>query len=619
MAVLPQHNRVNMKKIVLTVLLGATSIVQASEPAQRQLLWGDTHLHTSTSADVFIFDNRNATADIAYRFAKGQPVESPVTGTIMQLNRPLDFLVVADHAEMLGSVQLVFEGENPLSNSVSGREIKKTADDSGSLLSAYGVVVNALMLGKDESTGLTGKQVMQDLHSGDKRSPAWQRNTAAADRHNQPGEFTALIGWEWSSMQKGANLHRVVVTDSDAQVANQYLPFSQFESSDPEDLWRWLDKTATSTGAEFLAIPHNPNISKGQMFSSVRFDGKTPLDAAYAKERMRWEPLLEMTQIKGDSETHPVLSPNDVFADFESFNFILMPSGEREPATEADYARSALKNGLAHAQRIGVNPFKFGMIGSTDSHTGISAVEEDNFAGKAKKDALPRQRSEPTGIGSSTGWDMSSGGFMGVWADENTRHGLLDAMRRKEVYATSGPRISLRFFAGWQLNSDDTVVSAYQKGVPMGGDLLMAPKNVAPSFIVFAEADPFSASLDRIQIVKGWLDDQGNTHEKVYNVIGAQNRLPDDNGEMTAIDNTVDLKTANYDRSSGANALSAYWTDPDFDPQQAAFYYTRVLEIPSPRYSLRDAVALGVDVSQTKHVATIQERAYSSPIWYTPN
>lgn len=610
-----------MKTLLASSL--AIALVQnaIASPEERQLLWGDTHLHTSHSADVFMFDTTHSTPDTAYRFAKGLPVLAPTTNTMVRLNQPLDFLVVADHAEILGSVNRVFTGEPEFSESISGKIIRDIEQREGSLITAYGAILTALFRGEDKATGLTGQQVLRDLQAGDKRKNTWHENNAAADFHNEPGTFTALIGWEWSSMVNGANLHRVVITDSDASKANTYLPFSQFESSNPEDLWAWLEQTSQHTGANFLAIPHNPNISRGQMFSEYKFDGVTPIDKTYSEQRQRWEPLLEITQIKGDSETHPILSPNDEFASFETFDFVLMPTGERDAPTKADYARSALKTGLELDKKLGINPFQFGVIGSTDSHTGISAVEESAFGGKARHDSKIQNRSTKTGIGSSIGWDMSSGGFAAVWADENTRQGIFNAMQRKETYATTGSRIQLRFFGGWSFTDSDSKAEnlarqGYAKGVSMGGELPIAQQQNAPSFLIEAIADPFSGSLERIQIVKGWLDQEGIAREKVFNVIGAHQQAPDKGGQLPDPVDSVDLKTARYDRQVGSEELRALWTDPEFDPQQSAFYYVRVLEIPTPRYSLYDTIALGQDPKVTNHPSTIQERAYSSPIWY---
>ncbi|HSG61541.1 MAG TPA: DUF3604 domain-containing protein [Pseudomonadales bacterium] len=611
--------------IFLLCLLGSSLGLSAhAEPEHRRLLWGDTHLHTSNSADVYMFDLRTATPDIAYRFAKGLPVISPVTNTMVQLDRPLDFLVVADHAELLGSVQRIFNGDKEFSDSTTGKILRDIEREQGSLITAYGNILSALFRKKDPVTGLTDQQVMADLHAGNKRKNTWQENTAAADRYNDPGQFTAFIGWEWSSMLNGANLHRVVLTDSGAEQANRYLPFSQFDSSDPEDLWRWLANTSEATGAQFLAIPHNPNISRGQMFATSKFDQITPIDRAYSEARRQWEPLLEVTQIKGDSETHPVLAPNDEFANFERFDFVMLPTGERDVPTPADYARSALKTGLELEKGIGINPFKFGMIGSTDSHTGMSAVDEKAFAGKSLHDGVPQQRHEKTGIGASVGWDMSSAGFVGVWANDNTRQDIFAAMKRKEVYATTGPRIALRFFGGWSytaadLEAPEWVKHAYASGVPMGGDLPEPPHReaaVAPSFMIEAMADPFSGTLERIQIVKGWLDDQGKAQETIFDVIGAHNQLPNATGHIPAPQSTVDETTTFYDRQHGSKTLSAVWIDPSFDPSTPAFYYVRVLEIPTPRYSLYDTVAMNIDAETPGKPTTIQERAYSSPIWY---
>jgi len=471
---------------------------------------------------------------------------------------------------------------------------------------------------------------MSDMHSGEKRRGAWQNNIEAAERYNEPGKFTAFIGWEWSSQPNGANLHRVVVTDSGAEKASQYLPYSMFESPNPEDLWNWLDETSRKTGANFVAIPHNSNISRGQMFSVKTFNNNQ-IDADYGRTRMKWEPIAEITQIKGDSETHPLLSPRDEFASFETFDFVLLPSGERDKPTSGDYARSALKSGLELKQQTGVNPFKFGMIGSTDSHTGMSAVAENNFSGKAKHDSIAQRRSEKTGIGASVGWDMSAGGFVGVWARENTRKGLMEAFKSKEVYASTGPRMYastgprmvLRFFGGWNFETEDAEKSnlvqlGYSKGVPMGGDLIPQKTNASPTFLIAASKDPLGANLDLVQVVKGWLNKDGKAQEKVYDVAWSGNRQLDNNSNLPAVGNTVNETTADYSNTIGASALVTVWQDPDFDAELQAFYYVRVMEIPTPRYSLYDSVALDLPKETTGHPTIIQERVYSSPIWYTP-
>ena len=589
-----------------------------------KVLWGDTHLHTSNSFDVYLFGTPNSTPDTAYRFAKGLPVVNPTTGTRWQLREPLDFLVIADHAEALGSVVRIFEGDKELTQTKTGKAILKLAPDQSEeqLLEIYSAF-NYAGSGKANKLGVTGKELYVDIHAGDKRKGAWERYIDAAESHNEPGKFTALIGFEWSSTTGGANLHRVVFQAEDGEVAKQYIPFSSLDSDDPEDLWKWLDVTSQKTGATFVAMAHNSNVSMGRMFPLVRNNGK-PVDADYAKTRAKWEPVFEVTQIKGDSEANPALSPNDDFADHETFDFALTPDGTRPKPTIADYARTGLMRGLELEKQLGANPYKVGLIGSTDAHTGISAVEEDNFAGKGQHDSKPELRTHPTGIGSSMGWDMAAAGYVGVWAKENTRQEITAAFKRKEVYATTGPRITLRLFAGYDFDSTDAEAKdlasvGYMRGVPMGSDLKQSKNGKAPTFLIAAMKDPASGNLDRIQIIKGFLNANGEAEERIYDVAVSDDRKIDKNGRSkTPVGNTVDLKTGKYTNTIGDAQLVSIWTDPNFDPNTRAFYYVRVLEIPTPRYSLLDAVALGIDWKETNRPATIQERAYSSPIWYTP-
>ena len=576
------------------------------------------------SFDVYLFGTPNSTPETAYQFAKGFPVVNPATGTRWQLREPLDFLVIADHAETLGSVVRVFEGDEEVAQTKTGQAMLKLApDQSEHQLQAIYDAFNYAASGQENELGITGEDLYRDLHGGTKRKNAWQRNIDAAERHNDPGKFTALIGFEWSSNTNGGNLHRVVFQAENGDVANQYIPFSYLESDDPEDLWKWLDITSKKTGATFVAMPHNSNISIGQMFPLVRANGE-PVDADYAKTRMRWERVVEVTQIKGDSEAHPALSPNDEFADHETYDYALTPEGSRPKPTQSDYVRNGLMRGLELEKTLGTNPYKFGLAGATDSHTGISAVEEDNFAGKGQHDSKPELRTHPTGLGSSMGWDMAAAGYVGVWANNNTREDITAAFKRREVYATTGPRIQLRFFGGYDFNSTDTNEKdigsvGYSRGVPMGSDLKSAVDGKAPTFLIGALKDPNSGNLDRVQIVKGYLNDDGKAEERIYDVAVSDDREIDANGRCkTPVGNTVDLKTGNYTNTIGDAQFATTWTDPDFDPNKRAFYYVRVLEIPTPRHSLIDSIALGIGWQETNRPATIQERAYSSPIWHTP-
>ena len=582
----------------------------------KEVYWGDTHQHTGNSFDVYLFGTPNSTPDIATRFAKGEEVISPTTGQPWKLTKPLDFIVIADHAELLGAIALMYKNTPGFADTKTGKkflEISPEPEEEG--MSKIYDILNYAAFDQPNEANLTAKDLIGDF-GGEKVRTAWENNIETAEKYNDPGKFTSLIGWEWTSNNRGANLHRVVFMAQDGEVAKQFVPYTALESDDPEDLWTWLDSTSARTGAEFVAIPHNPNISIGLMFAETRLNGE-PVDEAYAKKRMQWEPAVEVTQIKGDSETHPALSPNDEFADYETYDFALTPDGTRPKPTKADYVRTGLMRGLEMENKIGTNPFKMGLIGSSDSHTGISAVEETNFAGKGQHDATPEQRSHPTGLGSSKGWDMGAAGWVGVWAESNTRQSLVDAFKRKEVYATTGPRITLRFFGGFDytdgdVTGDNMVQTGYDKGVPMGGDLSNTDGK-APTFMVAAMKDPDGANLDRIQIIKGWLDANGKSQEKVYDVALSGDRT--DGSEP--VGNTVDLTTGKYTNTIGDAELTALWTDPDFDASQNAFYYVRVLEIPTPRYSLLDAIKLGIDVKETNHAPTIQERVYSSPIWYT--
>ncbi|MEP1201286.1 DUF3604 domain-containing protein [Tateyamaria sp.] len=605
-----------MLKKVTVLLLAASLPSQAEEPTN--LYWGDTHLHTGLSFDAYTFGTVGR-PDTAYRYAKGQPVVHPVLQTMTRMDRPLDFLIVADHAETLGTVARILEGEAPeLEETPAGSFVLSAAGErtQHELDQVYNGL-NAVGSGLVNDTGLAIED-LADLH-GEAIRPAWFETIEAADAHNEPGDFTAFIGWEWTSQPGGANFHRVVFLPQASEVASQFLPYSSLESDDPEDLWVWLETQEVATGAEFLAIPHGPNISAGLMFGPNRRNGE-PIDAAFAETKSRYEPAIEVTQIKGDSEVHPLFAPDDQFADFETYNFLSSPEGLTPDPTTGDYVRSGLRNGLALEVKVGVNPYKMGMAAGTDSHVGIPAIEESSFAGKSGHDALPFKRSGPSGIGSARGWDMGAAGFTAVWAEENTRRAIFEAFRRKEIYASTGPRMRLRFFGGFSLLPEHAeplhfAESGYANGVPMGGDIVGIPENKTPSFTVAAMKDPDGANLDRIQIIKGWVNQDGSTSEKVYDVVLSDGRI---DGSVP-VGNTVDLKTARYTNSIGAAELSAHWSDPDFDADQLSFYYARVLEIPTPRYSLFDSIALGIDPADTGKPATLQERAYSSPIWYSPN
>lgn len=580
-----------------------------------QVLWGDTHLHTSYSPDAYFFGNMTADPDTAYRYAKGLPVVHPYTRAKIQIHTPLDFLVVADHAEMMGVPLLLFQGDERLVNTATGRRLMK--------MMKAGKGEAAFM---DFLTQINSNEPYSDLDDDGVKRSVWTDTVAITERHDDPGRFTSFIGWEWTSTPAGKNLHRVVFMPQGGDVAAKFIPYSSFDSAKPEDLWAWLEETAPSVGADFIAIPHNSNISGGLMFNDVDSEGR-PITAEYARTRMKWEPVIEVTQIKGDSETDPILSPNDDFADFEPFNHAIdvdsLASEEKAPLTPGDFARSALKRGLELESKTGANPYKFGMIGSTDSHTGIASTEEDNFWGKTAFDSTPENTFGTFLDIKGFGADMSASGLAAVWTEENGREAIFTAFRRKEVYASTGPRIRVRLFGGWDFKSDnaddkDIAQIGYNGGVPMGGDLTQAPAGRSPRFLVYAIKDPKNANLDRIQVVKGWLDANGSAQEQVYNVAWSDDRTLHADGSLKPVGNTVNLTTGMYTNDIGDAQLSTVWEDPDFDPAARAFYYVRVLQIPTPRHTLYDAIALGMDPEQTGHPPTIQERAYSSPIWYTP-
>lgn len=604
-------------KILLLPLSVAIATVAAVAPTSaddKQLLWGDTHLHSSYSFDAYLFRNHSADPDTAYRYAKGLPVIHPFHRGRVKIKQALDFLTVADHAEMMGVVRGLGMGDKKLQKIPTARKYMQWMK-AGKGADVFAELV-AGANGGERDPG------MEALSSDEVRKGFWHEIVDATERHNQPGKFTTFVGWEWSSMNQGANLHRIVLTSAGADKAKQILPYSSLDSSNAEDLWAWMEKTSTALDMDMLAIPHNSNISKGEMFNSVDTEGR-PLTAEYARTRMRWEPVAEITQIKGDSETHPLLSPGDEFAEFESYRYLIdtRPDvNKTAPVNAGSYLRSALKRGLLQEQKLGVNPFKLGFIGSTDSHSGLASAEENNFQGKMALDGTPESKNIfRVGKQGASGWDMSASGLAAVWAQENTRQSIMNAFKRREVYASSGPRISVRMFAGWNFKPRDAKRKnfadvGYRKGVPMGGDLSQAPKRKAPSFIISAARDPMSANLDRVQIVKGYLDEAGQAQEKVFNIAASDQRKLSAN--MDKVGNTVDLNTGQYSNDIGAESLQAFWRDPEFDPAQRAFYYARVLEIPTPRHTTFDKIALGQPPIKGKE--TLQERAYTSPVWYTP-
>jgi Protein of unknown function (DUF3604) len=587
-------------------------------------LFGDTHLHTAFSMDAGASGARLTPRD-AYRFARGEQVTSN-TGQPVKLSRPLDFLVVADHSDGMGFFPLLMSGNPAVMADPQGRKWYEMIHAGKGMEAALDIISNF-------SQGTMSKAILP-LPGTSAYRGAWQETIKAAEAFNEPGRFTAFIGYEWTSNTGGNNLHRNVIFRDNADKASQVEPYitqKPLGSDNPVDLWKWMAAYEQKTGGRVLAIAHNGNLSNGRMFPTVEAFGRK-IDRDYAQQRAKWERLYEVTQTKGDGEAHPFLSPNDEFANFEKWDKgNLDLSAKKETSMlEFEYARSALKNGLLLEQKLGANPYKFGLVGSSDAHTGLTAMEEENFFGKiAAAEPEPQRMSKPFFHDKKTGltimdWEVSASGYAAVWATENTREALWDAMERRETYATTGTRLMVRFFGGWDFVAKDAqsrlpAETGYGKGVPMGGDLRGAAKGKSPTFLVAALKDPIGANLDRIQIVKGWLDAKGQLHEKVYDVVwgDADKRKPGADGKLPPVGSTVDVENATWTNTIGDPELITVWTDPAFDPKQPAFYYARVLEIPTPRWTAYDAKRFGVKAPQGASM-TLQERAYTSPIWYTP-
>jgi hypothetical protein len=588
-----------------------------------RVYWGDQHLHTSFSADAGLVGDRLGPDD-AFRFARGEQLRSS-TGQLVQMERPYDWLVVSDHAEYVGLLQAFAEADPAVLNNPTGRKWAEAYKRGGQ--AGYDAF---LQITRDFADGKAS--IPADVRTKLTR-PIWERSIEAAERNNRPGQFTAFIGFEWTQNIKGNNLHRVVVFRDGADRAKQVLPFGEFDGVDPEDLWKYMDAYEQKTGGRVLAIPHNSNLSGGLMFASKTWTGKD-FDRQYAETRARFERLVEASQSKGDSETTPLLSPNDEFANFEKWDktnlfALIATTPEMLPF---NYCRSALKLGLVHEEKLGVNPFKFGLIGGTDIHTSLSTTRAENFFGIAPnsepkpdrwKEAFIPCRFDPNLTMHI--WQVAPGGMGGVWARENTREAIWDAMERKETYCTTGTRPTVRVFGGWDftakdLASPDSVWAeqGYDRGVPMGGDLTDPPKGKAPTFMIKALCDPEGGYLDRIQIVKGWLDGEGKTHEKVFDVAWSGDRKPDPKtGKVPPVGNTVEVENATWTNTIGAPLLTGFWQDPDFDPALRAFYYVRVIEIPTPTWLAYDAKRFGGKIPEYAPM-TVTNRAYTSPIWYSP-
>ncbi len=588
-----------------------------------RVFFGDTHLHTSFSMDAGAFGNRLGLEE-AYQFARGDEVRSTTAGRT-RLARPLDFLVVADHSDNMGFFPDLNAGKADILRDPTGKRWYEDIQAGKGMAVALEIIdsfsraefPDALMYWPDS----------RQYHS------SWQKTIDAAEKYNDPGNFTAFIGYEWTSqVPPGQNLHRVVIYRDGGDLARQTVPATTYPphgSTDPEYLWELLETYESKTGGDVLAIAHNGNLSNGLMFPLINHVDGNPITAAYAETRAKWEPLYEVTQIKGDGETHPLLSPNDEFADYGTWDKgnLNLSEPKEDSMLPHEYARSGLQLGLLLEQELGTNPYKFGMVGSTDSHTSLATADDDNFYGKhSGSEPGPERMKHPFarfGDLEILGWETLASGYAAVWAEDNTREALFDAMERRETYATTGPRMLVRFFGGWDFEEADSrtrqpAAVGYRKGVPMGGDLSAAPAGKSPTFLVAALKDPIGANLDRVQIVKGWLDAEGKTRERVYDVVVSDGRAIDDEGRCsTPVGNTVDVETATWSNTIGATEMIEVWQDPEFDPAQSAFYYVRVLEIPTPRWTAHDVKYYGVELEEGD-TGIHQERAYTSPIWYTP-
>jgi hypothetical protein len=579
-----------------------------------RVFWGDQHVHTGWSADAGAF-GATLGPEEALRFARGEQVTSSL-GEPVKLSRPLDWVAVTDHSDAAGVIFEVRDG-NP--NLMIDPLVKRWHD---MMASGQGVQAASEMIAAQSNNKVPS--VMKDPRLA---MSIWEKNTSIMEKYNEPGRFTAFIGYEWTSNAGGGdNLHRNVIYRDGKDKADDMLPMTTFDSENPEDLWKWMSKWEERNGGSLLAIPHNGNLSNGKMFALNTFDGN-PLTREWAETRARWEPMYEITQIKGDGETHPSLSPSDEFANFEKWDAANLAGVPKQPGMiEREYARQALAEGLKLEASLGVNPFKFGFVSGTDTHTGLTTAEEDNFFGKHTGVEPSPHRWEHDVIKTPQvtikGWQMAAAGYTGVWATENTREAIWDALKRKEAYSTTGPRMLVRFFGGWDFVPADAQTrmpadAGYAKGVPMGGDLRTAPAGKSPSFLVAAMKDPLSGNLDRIQIIKAWVDPSGKLQEKVHDVVWSDERKPGADGKLPTVGNTVDVENATWTNTIGSPELISMWKDPEFDPKLRAAYYARVIEIPTPRWTAYDQKRFGIKMADNVPM-TVQERAYTSPIWYTP-
>ncbi|MCP4385660.1 MAG: DUF3604 domain-containing protein [Hyphomicrobiales bacterium] len=591
-----------------------------------EVYFGDTHVHTALSADAGGGGTRLLPRD-AYRFARGDQVTSN-TGQPVKLSRPFDFYMITDHSDGMGAITDIIGGAPNIMADPQGKKFNEAFNAGG----------EEALRAAQELVGLFANGQLSDELNYQPGNPAYKRAwddiVAAAEEFNEPGTFTTFIAYEWTSLVEGNNLHRNVIFRDGPERAGQIVPYTTTApvgSPNPRDLWTWLQNYEDTVGGDVLAIPHNGNLSNGMMFAMQDdFAEGAPLDSDYAAQRSKWERLYEATQIKGDGEAHPLLSPEDEFADFETWDYgNLDASVEKTPdMLPAEYARSGLQRGLMLEEKLGVNPFKFGLVGASDTHTGLTTPDNDNFFGKftayepSPERATHVSKTYADGSVALNAWQYITAGLTAVWAEENTRGALFDAMERREAYATTGPRMRVRFFGGWDFSEDDTqrrdlALIGYSKGVPMGSDLTDGPDGKAPSFLVYALRDPMGANLDRIQIVKGWLDVDGNPQERVYDVAWSGDRQPGADGKLPAVGDTVDLSIPSWTNTIGSSELGSVWIDPDFDPDLKAFYYARVIEIPTPRWTAYDRARFDLDLPEDIPLKG-QERAYTSPIWYGP-
>ena len=625
------------KMVLAALLLGTSGLIAGCDQIKRSIgggtvavketeypekvLWGDTHLHTANSVDAFGFGVRLSPED-ALRFARGEEVTS-TTRLKARLQRPLDFLVVTDHAEGLGATKALYDAPRLLiTDPTMRRWYDMMHEGPAGSQRAMAEILDAR--GRNDLPAA----MLNQSDAAKRTKSVWKSNIDTVEDYNEPGKFTAFHGFEYTLMQGGNNLHRNIIFRDGADKVGTVTPLDPTYKETTDEIWNYMEAYEKATGGRVLAIPHNSNLSNGLMFELTQ-PGGGPMTAAYAKRRAKLEPVIEITQIKGDSEAHPFLSPNDEFAGFGVAGWELSNLLGTEPKTPnmfaGEYVREALKRGLLLEAQMGVNPYKFGVIGSTDSHTALATADENQFFGKhTGNEPNPNRAMQPQNLGTRKGrfgWHYLASGYAAVWAKANTRAAIFDAMERREVYASTGPRMTVRFFAGWDFKADDLkgnwVQAGYKRGVPMGGEVSGGKKG-APSFIVSALKDPIGANLDRVQVIKGWVDKSGKAQERVFDVVWsdpATRRLA--GGKVPTVGDTIDLATATYKNTIGAASLATVWSDPEFDPSVRAFYYLRVIEIPTPSWPAYDAVRYKLKLTPEVRVKQ-QERAYTSPIWYNP-